>query len=333
MSKLRVGFLGVGWIGRHRTAAALESGCIEATAICDPSAEMVREALQLAPDAQVVADLEAMLALGLDGVVIATPSGAHAEQSIRCLQAGAAVFCQKPLGRSAAEVEEVVTAARRADRLLLVDFSYRHTRAMQAIADLVRSGRLGRVFAIDLTFHNAYGPDKDWFYDRARSGGGCLMDLGSHLVDLAHWVLGSQTAAHAVAATLRHGGGSLATTSADVEDYAAASFGLDDVAVRLACSWRLHAGQEALIKAAFYGTRGGAEMRNVGGSFYDFEALMFNGTSSEVLVTPPDEWGGRAVVDWAQRAAKSLTFDGEADSYLVSARTLNRIYDEGMLRR
>ena len=70
-------------------------------------------------------------------MVIATPSAAHADQSIAALNAGKAVFCQKPLGRTGPEVAEVVAAARRADRLLGVDLSYRHTAAMAAIRPLL----------------------------------------------------------------------------------------------------------------------------------------------------------------------------------------------------
>lgn len=190
MTRPKLGFLGVGWIGRHRMEAMLATGAVEAAAISDPSPEMVAEAQKLAPEAAVVDSLGAMLALGLDGVVIASPSALHASQSIEALEAGCAVFCQKPLGRSAAEARAVVDAARRADRLLSVDFSYRFTAGMQQIAPLVRDGALGHVHAIDLTFHNAYGPDKPWFYDPALSGGGCVMDLGVHLVDLALWTLG-----------------------------------------------------------------------------------------------------------------------------------------------
>ncbi len=76
MSRPRLAFLGVGWIGRHRMQAMLATGAVEAVAIADPSPEMVAEALTLAPDAQAVAGLDAMLAMGLDGIVIATPSAA-----------------------------------------------------------------------------------------------------------------------------------------------------------------------------------------------------------------------------------------------------------------
>lgn len=328
MSKPRVGFLGIGWIGRHRMEAMLASGAIEAAAICDPSPDMIREARNLTPRAEVVAGLDAMLALGLDGIVIATPSGQHAEQAIRCLKAGIAVFCQKPLGRDAREVARVVDAARQADRLLMVDFSYRHTQGMREIRRLVRAGSLGRVFAIDLVFHNAYGPDKPWLYDREQAGGGCLMDLGSHLVDLAHWTMGCPAPVRNVSTTLFSDGARLEPDSAKVEDYATSSFSLDDgVAVRLACSWRLHAGTEAVIEAAFYGSEGGAALRNVSGSFYDFEASYFSHTSRETLVAPPDQWGGRAAVEWAKSATKSLSFCVDAEDYVVVPKTLDRIYE------
>ncbi len=325
--KPRVGFLGTGWIGRHRMAAMVASGAVDAVAVGDPSPEMVAEATGVAPEAVACASLAEMLALGLDGVVIATPSALHAAQSIAALEAGVAVFCQKPLGRDAAETAAVVEAARRADRLLGVDLSYRHTAGMRAIAPLVQGGALGRVFAIDLTFHNAYGPDKPWFYDRAQSGGGCVMDLGIHLADLALWLNpGAEVAG--VDAALYAAGGPVGAEA--VEDYAAASVRLDNgVTVRLACSWRLHAGQDAVIEAAFYGTEGGAALRNVAGSFYDFTAEHFRGTARETLAVPPDDWGGRAAVDWATRLAGGVRFDAGAGEHVATARVLDAIYAAG----
>jgi predicted dehydrogenase len=186
----RLGFLGVGWIGRHRMEAIANAGVAEVAAIADTSREMIAATQETAPAADVVDGLDALLEMGLDGIVIATPSALHAEQSVRALESGAAVFCQKPLGRTAAEARRVVEAARAADRLLSVDFSYRFTAGMRAIRERIRAGELGNVFAVDLVFHNAYGPDKPWFYDPALSGGGCVMDLGVHLVDLALWALG-----------------------------------------------------------------------------------------------------------------------------------------------
>jgi predicted dehydrogenase len=322
----KLGFLGVGWIGRHRMEAIAASGFGTVAAIADTSEEMIAAAKETAPDAEVVASLDDLLSLGLDGLVIATPSALHAEQSIRALRAGVAVFCQKPLGRTADEARRVVDAARSADRLLSVDFSYRFTEGMRAIRERISGGELGKVFAVDLVFHNAYGPDKPWFYDSALSGGGCVMDLGVHLVDLALWTLGWPRAER-VEGRLFAGGEPLRGAADRCEDYAVATVELEGgTAVRLACSWRVSAGRDAVIEAAFYGTGGGAALRNVGGSFYDFTAELFHGTQRETLATPPDAWGGRAAVDWAERLAAGGRYDPECEKLVEVASLLDRVY-------
>jgi hypothetical protein len=67
-------------------------------------------------------------------------------------------------------------------------------------------------------------------------------------------------------------------------------------------------------------------LRNVGGSFYDFAARRFAGTASELLVEPPDAWGGRAAADWAIRLGKDARFDPEAERLVDVAEVLDRIY-------
>ncbi|MCJ8518229.1 putative dehydrogenase [Pseudorhizobium tarimense] len=322
----RLGFLGVGWIGRHRMEAILASGAGEAVAIADASPEMSEEARKLAPQAAIASGLEDLLCHDLDGVVIATPSAQHAAQSIQSLQAGVAVFCQKPLGRDAGEVEAVVTAAEKADRLLGVDLSYRYTQGMQQIRSLLQNGELGHVHAVDLVFHNAYGPDKEWFYDKSRSGGGCVMDLGIHLADLALWALDFPKI-EKVTSQLFHQGQRISSTADQVEDFATATIELASGTVaRLTCSWRLQAGCDAIIGASFYGTAGGAEIHNVNGSFYAFKAERFRGTSREILVEPPEDWGGRAAIDWARRLRSGSRFDPSCREYAVTAKAIDRIY-------
>jgi predicted dehydrogenase len=329
MSKPRIGFLGVGWIGRNRMEAMLATGLIEAAAIAEPNPENRAEAGRLAPNARLVADFDALLAEELDAIVIATPSADHAAQSIRALERGLAVFCQKPLGRDAAEVGAVVAAARTVDRLLGIDLSYRFTEGMGRIRDLIASGELGSIYAVDLVFHNAYGPDKPWFYDVALSGGGCVMDLGVHLVDLALWALDFPEVT-AVSSRLFAGGALLPANPKVVEDYAVASFDLATGAtVRLTCSWRAHAGQDADIQVAFQGSAGGAVLRNVGGSFYDFVAERNRGTARETLASPPDAWGGRAAAYWATRLAGGSRFDPAAERFVDSAAVLDGIYGRG----
>jgi predicted dehydrogenase len=327
LTRPRLGFLGVGWIGRHRLHAIASSGLAAIAAVADASADVARDACAgLNDHPRVTRWLDELLEQDLDGIVIATPSAMHADQAIAALERGVAVFCQKPLARTAGETQRVVDAARAADRLLGVDLSYRHTAAMRAISEVVRRGDLGRVYAVDLVFHNAYGPDKPWFRDPALSGGGCVIDLGIHLVDLALWTLGFP-AVRGVTSRLFARGDPVLDPARQVEDYAVAALDLESgVAVHLACSWNLSAGQDAVIGAAFYGTDGGAAMRNVAGSFYDFVAEAYRGTSRETLVCPPDDWGGRAAVEWAARLAAGERFDPATDRLVDVATTIDRIY-------
>jgi predicted dehydrogenase len=321
----RLGFLGAGWIGLNRMQALAASGRGTIAAVADLSPARLQEAAAAAPGADTTDSFDALLEMDLDGIVIATPSGLHAEQAVRALQRGLAVFCQKPLARTATETEAVIAAARTADRLLGVDLSYRHTAAMRAVRDAVRSGVAGDVFAVDLLFHNAYGPDRGWARDPVLAGGGCVIDLGTHLVDLALWTLGFP-AVTGVTSQLYAGGRRLVPPARECEDHALATLELAGGAtLRLACSWETHAGQDAVIAAEFIGTRGAAVMRNVGGSFYDFTAELRHGTSVQQLVAPPDDWGGRALVGWSTRLQQGAGFDPAITSVTSVARALDAV--------
>lgn len=321
----RLGFVGAGWIGRHRLEAVVDARAGIVAAVCEPSQEACDTLRERFPEASFAADLREILEMELDGIVIATPSALHADQSIAALERAVAVFCQKPLGRNAAETARVISAARKADRLLGIDFSYRYADAFIAAREVVRSGELGEIFGIDLVFHNAYGPDKQWFYDPSLSGGGCLVDLGIHLVDVALWTLERRDSSE-VRGRLMAGGSPLSDPAQQVEDYAVADFRLGDAAVRLACSWRLPAGRDAVIEASFYGTRGGVSVKNVNGSFYDFIAERYEGTKTTRLVDPPDAWGGRAAVEWARRLNRDGSFDPSVEQAHDVATILDRIY-------
>jgi predicted dehydrogenase len=325
-TKPRLGFLGVGWIGRHRMGAIAESGVAEIVAMADASETALERAREHAPKCAIASSLEELLDAELDGIVIATPSAMHAAQTIEALEHGVAVFCQKPLARTAAETRRVIEAARVADRLLGVDLSYRFTNGMQRIRDLARRGELGSIYAVDLVFHNAYGPDKPWFFDPRLSGGGCVIDLGIHLVDLALWTLDFPRVARATSRLFAHGE-PLRDALTQVEDFAEARLDLHGGAtVRLACSWNLPAGRDAVIEASFYGTNGGASMRNVNGSFFDFRAERFRGTARETLSEPPDAWGGRAAVEWARELECGNRFDPGIEHLVDVAAALDAIY-------
>lgn len=325
VTKPKLGFLGVGWIGRHRLESVSNAGVADIRVLADPVDENLKAGQLLAPEAKRVATFDELLADDLDGVVIATPSALHAEQCRIALERGLAVFCQKPLARDGTEVSTVIAAAKRANRLLGVDLSYRHVEGLKAIRQFVMAGAFGTVFAADLVFHNAYGPGKPWFYDRALSGGGCLIDLGIHLVDLAFWILRDRVVN--VSSALFAEGLRLKPGAQAIEDYATARMEMASGAmVNLACSWKAHAGADAVIEATFHGTKGGATLRNIRGSFTEFRAEGFNGTSRQLLAEPPDPWGGGAILQWTRRLQESPAFDPAILEHEEVARTLDRIY-------
>ena len=326
-TKPRLGFVGVGWIGRNRLEAIARSGVAEIAAVADAIREPAEECARICPEAEIFSDFDELLDSDVDGIVIATPNALHADQAVRAIESGKAVFCQKPLGRNAAETRRVIDAARQANVLLGTDLSYRFITGIRKIRELCHSGGLGEIYAADLVFHNAYGPEKAWFYDWQLSGGGCVIDLGIHLVDLALWSLGFPQITK-VTSRLFAQGKPIRGRCETVEDYAEAQMDLETGAViRLACSWKLSAGCDAIISGSFYGTGGGAAFHNVDGSFYDFVSQRFEGTRREMLACSPELWGGRAAIAWARQLAGNSRFDSEIETLVPVARALDAVYE------
>lgn len=323
----RLGFLGVGWIGRHRLQAIAQSGVAEIAAIADTSQDAALAASLIAPHASVVDGLDGLLNSNLDGMVIATPSALHAAQATSALHSGIAVFCQPPLARTSEEVAEVVEAARTQDRLLGVDLNYRGLRGARKLRRLIEEGAIGSVFAVNLMFHNACGPDKSWFYDARLSGGGCVVELGIHMMDLAMWILGFPAVDETNSCLFSRGKRLEAQESGEVEDYAIAAIRLKtNTIINLSCSWQLSTGRDAVIEASFYGTQGGLTIRNINGSFPDFQTERCHGTQCLIVDHPPDDWSGRATVEWAYELATHGKFEPEVEHLVEVSEVLDAIY-------
>lgn len=324
---LRVGFLGLGWIGRMRLDAVAALPGLEIAALADTSEQCLQQVQQQYSRARAVRELRELLALELDAVVIATPNACHAAQALACLAHGLPVFCQKPLGISALQTEQVVRAAQRADRLLAADFCYRHVQGMPELRQRLRDGELGSIEAIDLVFHNAYAPNGSWCFDRAQAGGGCLLDLGIHLLDLVQWLLGGTL--QLVSAARYADGRRLEAISNAVEDLAFCEYRHESgTLVRLACSWRADLGCAARIGADIHGARAGARWRNVNDSFMDFVVEMCRGTQCERLGGYPDDWAARAMIQWLRRLSSDRSFDPLAWELCSAARLIEEAYQQ-----
>jgi predicted dehydrogenase len=322
----RLGFVGVGWTGRMRLQSLVEANIANVVAVADGSGGALEEACRLVPGASVYDDLAAVIGAGVDGVVLATPRPLHGELAHHVLAAGLPVFCQKPLARNARETSALIAEARAHDRLLALERAYRHLRAVQAVRELVQGGALGSVFAVNLVFHSAYGPDQAWFHDARLARVGCLIDRGTHLLDAALWILGWPVVESISGRTFSQGR-LLPPATTELEDFAAAQLTVGDgTLVSLACSWRFSAGCDSLIELAFHGTRGAAVARNVNGSFHDFVAEHHVGRERRIVCEPPDAWGGRALVSWASALSQGTGFDAEVEHATEVARVIDCIY-------
>jgi predicted dehydrogenase len=130
----------------------------------------------------------------VDAVVIATPNAQHHAVAMAALSAGKHVLVDKPMACTLADADEMIAAADRAERVLVPVQNTRFAAPFAAAAQQVREGTIGEVTGFRVAFGHAgpqaWAPTATWFFDRAAAGGGCLIDLGVHAVDLVRAVTG-----------------------------------------------------------------------------------------------------------------------------------------------
>jgi predicted dehydrogenase len=190
--RVKWGVVGSGGIARRRT---IPEGIIPArnahlVAVYGTNAvtnkEVAREFNAFATDS-----LEALLASDLDAVYIASPPAAHVEQVRTCAKAGKHILCEKPLGRSVSEAEEIVAACREAKVHLGTAFMMRFHSQHQAAAKLIADGKLGKPVYARAQLSCWYPPvPKAFRQDPELGGGGSLIDMGSHCIDLLEMFFG-----------------------------------------------------------------------------------------------------------------------------------------------
>lgn len=217
---LRFAIVGSGNIAStHANALAAVPGA-QLTAVCSRNPE--KAALLAAPaQARVFATVEELLAAdGADALLIATPSGTHAEAALPALRAGRHVLCEKPLEIHSERVLQMITEAGRHNVLLAGFFPLRCGAGAETIRNAVAAGRFGRLTFLSARVKWWRDPDyyaaSSWRGTQALDGGGALMNQGIHAVDLLHWIGGPVAEVVAFAATLAHPG-------IEVEDTLAAS--------------------------------------------------------------------------------------------------------------
>jgi predicted dehydrogenase len=257
-----LGFSGLGWLGQSLLAEMEHFPELAVAAVQDVARPLAEELADKYKAAWVGTDYSDMLRQPeVDAVVICTPNVQHPAQARAALALGKHVLVQKPLALSAREAAQTIDAATAAQKLLLVDCSYRFLATTGLLAKAV--SELGPIREIRGAFHNTYGPGKSWFFDPAQSGGGALMDLGVHLIDLAlHLANPQRVNLEKIALGYDRG---LA-----VEDSALFEASLDTIPLHLEVSWQAPRDLTD-ISLEIFCADGLAAWRNVHGSFFRFQ--------------------------------------------------------------
>jgi predicted dehydrogenase len=187
-------------------------------------------------------DLDAFLASGVQAISVCERNFLHAEVSIKALERGVSVLCEKPMALNLADANAMIKAAEKSGATLMVDQSQRYSAPHKKAKEVLASGRLGRIYTIQTTFAHP-GPEgwsktSEWFFNKSISGFGPLADLGVHKCDLVRFLTGLEpVAVMAQKATLEKKG--------TVEDNSQAILKMDNGALcMIATSWTCHGAED-----------------------------------------------------------------------------------------
>jgi predicted dehydrogenase len=200
-SAVRVGVIGCGSIavGVHLGALGRIEGA-RVTAVADPASEARERAVRLAPGAAALASAEELVGRDdVEGVVVSAPTRLHAALAILVLEARKHLYLEKPIATTLEDARRIVDEGRRAGVVAATGFNWRFQPLVVRARELLRAGALGDVRAAATAFCEPGAPP-GWRHARA-DGGGVLLDLASHHVDLLRWLL--ETEVEHVDATLR----------------------------------------------------------------------------------------------------------------------------------
>jgi predicted dehydrogenase len=265
MTEMRFAIVGCGLVGQKRATAIDSLGHKTILAVDTSLDSAVKLANTLG--ARWAVDFRAAVeAADIDAVVVATPHAELSAIATACLNAGKHVLVEKPGGRNIAEVCALIDAADAARRVAKVGYNHRFHPAVLKARELVDLGKLGPLMFIRGRYGHGGRPgyEKEWRFERSISGGGELIDQGSHLIDLARWFLGEFTDANAALRTF--------FWNAEVEDNAFLT--LSTSKGRIAWLHVTWTEWKNLFSFEIYGRDGKLEINGLGRS-YGVESLTF----------------------------------------------------------
>lgn len=313
MRKLRVGVVGCGGIANQKHLPAMKAnGNFEIAAFCDLIEERAQKAKREygTEDARVFTDYRELLKENLEAVYVLTPNSAHAPISIAAMEAGMHVMCEKPMAKTYAEAKEMVETARRTGKILTIGYQNRYRPDSRYLKRACENGDLGEIYyAKAHALRRRAVPTWGVFLDAEKQGGGPLIDIGTHALDLTLWMMDNYEPEMVVGSVYRKLADQTETGNIfgdwdpeifTVEDSAFGYIKMKNGAtIVLESSWALNTLDVGEAKTVLCGTKAGADM---------VKGLRINRVNyGKQCVEEPDlQAGGVAYYDGASEAAKDV---------------------------
>lgn len=275
--KLRIGFIGLGSVAhmKHLPSLAKYPEQCELVAFCDLDREKAQKAAEQygTADAKVYTDYHQMLKeADIDVVHVLTHNSAHCEATVACFEAGKHVMCEKPMAVSSEEAKRMIDAWKKSGKKFTIGYQNRFRPEIQMMHQACEDGDLGEIYFAKAHAVRRRGvPVWGVFCDKEKQGGGPLIDIGTHALDITLWMMDNYEPYSVSGITydkLRNkpegnNGGPWNPEKMEVEDSA---FGLikmkNGSSIFLEASWALNTRLEKQACATLYGTKGGAEIEN-----------------------------------------------------------------------
>jgi predicted dehydrogenase len=328
--KLRVGVVGLGFAGRTALEAFSELPDVEVVALAGLEKDLLTSLGEKHGVPHLYEKWEDLLATpGLEAVSIGTPTQLHAPIALKALEKGLHVLSEKPLARTVAEGTAMVEASKKAARVLKVVFNHRERGDVAALKHQIDEGQLGRIYYAKAHWmrRNGIPGMGGWFTNRELSGGGPLIDLGVHILDMALHLMGEPQVTTVSADTFaelgprgkgsRDPNANTLGSAFEVEDLATAYLRLKGGgALQLETSWATYRAPGDNFGIELFGTDGGAKIE-VQNYTNDDTLRIFTdvgGVPAEVKPATGAGLGHRAVIAEFVRIVKSGEWEGQNGS-------------------
>ena len=192
--KVRIGIIGTGGIanGAHLPGYSRIPDECEVFAMCDIDPKALKQTSEKYPDVKhLFKDYKKLLEMDeIDGISVCTPNFAHHQVTIDALKAGKNVLCEKPIALNAVQGQEMVETSRKTGKFLQIGYNSRFAPSSQALKNLIAAGEIGEVYYARAQSLRQRGiPGWGVFIDKEKQGGGPLIDIGVHILDLTLWFM------------------------------------------------------------------------------------------------------------------------------------------------